>query len=566
MERNLKTVLILFIVLWVPFSCNKEDERQIYIRMQQWDDRLEQYPEAVLDSLRELGPGQLSPANRAYHGLLKTIADDKAYTEFTSDSLISEVVRYYGKYRPGTDDHIRSLIYQSVVRCRMGISDTTAYKSLKKAGQLFTASESQNPAIGYLLNFYLGDMNYKSGNYSVADIYYKESLHHAGLGKSDKHIFDVYTALFWNEMTREDYNRGKLCLDTLFAFRDMSDEIRYNILNMESAYYDIQGDFNRALQSEKEMQALLPSVKYKVDQFRNLFSISDKYKSLNQLDSAMYYGLQAIEHINDTTYQLNYLLYQNVADIALQQENYKMAEKYRRRTFEVYEYYVDEQTNQRILELEKQYDLTEAENRALKAKSKTRIVIILCVILFLSIALVLSIYYKHRKIAQLEKDKLEAEKRAIESEAELLQRRTEEQKNIIRICSSFLSLYSGQWHELKSFESKFSNNYNDKKKLEKNYTELLEKCQDDFEEKLARIFPSQMFDNIFHPCFAVSDFLIESDKLLLIMLALKLDNSQIAALSNILPSRLKARKSYIKKKIMENADKINDMGQILALF
>lgn len=80
------------------------------------------------------------------------------------------------------------------------------------------------------------------------------------------------------------------------------------------------------------------------------------------------------------------------------------------------------------------------------------------------------------------------------------------------------------------------------------------------------MFPLQIFDNLFHSCFIESDFLNEGDKLLLIMLALKLDNSQIASLLNIPPSNMKVRKSYIKKKIKKNAAKISDMEWVMRLF
>lgn len=564
-RNHRKIILLLFLLLWVSLSCNNEREQQLYIRLQQWDNLLEGHPEAVSDSLQKLDPGRLSPANRAYHGLLKTIADDKTYAEFTSDSLISEVERYYDKHRPEKRDHIRSLVYQAIVRIRMGGTDTTAYIPLEKAKKLFAGSKDQNPFTGYLLNFYLGDLHYNNGNYSLADLYYRESLRYARLKNTERYIFDAYTALYWNEMTLKHYEPGKLYLDTLLNFKHISDEIEYNVLNMQSVYDKTQSDFNRSLQCEKEMLGLLPSIKYKVDEFRTFFSISDQYKNLNQEDSALYYGLQAIQHINDTTYKFNYLLYKNVADIAVQQKNYVLAEEYRRKMFEVYDHYVNEQTNKIILELEKRYDLAETENKALKAKTNTRILFILSVILLLFIALILSVYYKHKKIAQLKSDKLQAEKLVAESEAKLLQRQTEEQKNIINIYRSFLIQYSEQLYQLKAFEMKFKGIHNNKQKLSESYMELLEQGEEQFNHLLIQLFPVQTFDNLFHSSPALG-FLTKTDKLLLIMLALKLDNQQIAAFLNIPPVNLKSRKAYIKKKIMENADRIDDFERIVALF
>jgi len=60
--------------------------------------------------------------------------------------------------------------------------------------------------------------------------------------------------------------------------------------------------------------------------------------------------------------------------------------------------------------------------------------------------------------------------------------------------------------------------------------------------------------------------LSEGDRLLLAMLAMKLDNSQIAAFLNINSVNLKSRKTYLKKKLKENASSIHNFEQIMSLF
>lgn len=365
-ENISKIIVALSLLPLLLLSCGKGDDLQTENRLRNWDAMLDEQPGAVLEGLSRLNPQKLSKTNRAYHGLLKTIASDKIYVEFTSDSLINETVHFYGKHIPGEDEHIRSLVYQGIVRIRMGTNDTTAFLPLEKAKKLFAVSKNQNPKLGYLLNYYLGELHYGNGNYKLAEKYYKGSLWYARLEKSERHIFDAFTVLFWNEMIQDHHEIGKLYLDTLLIFKTISSETQYVTLNMQSAYYDSQDDFNRSLQCEKEMLHLLPSVRFNPKMFRVLFSISDKYKSLSQPDSAWHYGLQAIQQITDSTYKLNYLLFQNMADIALQQGNYKTADAYRSKMFEAYQHYANAQTDKTILELEKRYDLSEAENRALQ--------------------------------------------------------------------------------------------------------------------------------------------------------------------------------------------------------
>lgn len=557
-------IAIIFLFLLFP-GCNREQDQLEHTSLQQWDTLLAHHPEAVRDSLQLIDPEKLSHANRIYHGLLKTIADDKTYVTFTSDSLISEIEQYYSKRQTGSPLHIRSLIYRSIVGIRMGIVDTVAYIPLKEAKRLFVESKLNDPGIGYLLHYYLGDLHYSNNNHTEANLYFTDCLCFAKMENNHRHIFDAYTALFWNEMTKENYRAGKNYLDTLMSLKHISKEEEYNLLNMQSVYYDVQGDFHRSLQCEKQMIHLLPSVKYEVDEFRTQFSISRKFKKLEQPDSALYYGLQAIQLIKDSTYKLNYQLYENIADIALLRRDYKMADEYRRKMFEIYQKSVDYRIEKRILELEKLYDLTDSENKALKAETDVIILTVLSCMLLLLISFILYVYVKRKKIAKLKNDKLQTEKLLAENESLLYQKQAEEYKNIVHIYSLFLTQYSEQQQQLKMFEMKIRGSQSKKPALADDYKKLLEKGQEQFNKLSNQLFLSQIFNNLIE-LPSEQDLLNEADRLLLIMLALKLDNSQIAAFLNTTLDNLKSRKSYLKRKLKLNASFIGNFVQLMSLF
>lgn len=103
--------IIICLCLLFTVSCSRERDEGLYSRLFQWDALLQEQPEAIRDSLVTLRPGELSQANRAYYGLLKTIADDKTYVDFTSDSLINSVESYFHEQAFGSNHHIRALTY-----------------------------------------------------------------------------------------------------------------------------------------------------------------------------------------------------------------------------------------------------------------------------------------------------------------------------------------------------------------------------------------------------------------------------------------------------------------------
>lgn len=77
----MKNATVLFILLLLSVACNRGQDRVMGVRLQQWDAALEASPLAVKEGLAAINPRELSPSNRAYYGLLKTIAEDKTFTE-----------------------------------------------------------------------------------------------------------------------------------------------------------------------------------------------------------------------------------------------------------------------------------------------------------------------------------------------------------------------------------------------------------------------------------------------------------------------------------------------------
>jgi hypothetical protein len=319
-------------------------------------------PRLVSDSLKTLEVENLNRSNRAYYNLLKVITDDKTYVNFTNDSLINSVTYYYKSHDPKNPNLIRSLAYQGIVRTRLGIRDSTVYEPLREASRLLNSSPQPNPSLGYLINYFLGNINYNGRNYSSAEDNYKSAYEFALLEKDSIHLFDTFLALFWNEMQLRNIEKGKNYLDSLSVYYSLLPGKDYFILNAQSFYYDVVGDPVTALEKEKAKLSLVRSQDEDVDISRLYFNVSKKYLGFGRLDSAMLYAQIAIDMIEDSTFRQNYLYYQNVADIAELQNNPVLANTYLRDAFNMYINSAHDRYNTQITELEKKYDLTESEN------------------------------------------------------------------------------------------------------------------------------------------------------------------------------------------------------------
>lgn len=497
---------------------------------------MEKHPETITDSLRKLNPGQLSPSNRAYHGLLKTIADDKAYAQFTSDSLINEVVRYYGKHRRGTNGHIRSLIYQSVVRYRMGITDSTVLVPLKEAEKIFYTQPDREPSIGCLLNFFLGSVHEKNRNFTIATEYRQKALQCAKAEKNPDHIFDSYLALFWNSMKLENLDRGKAYLDTLDIISPGSADNEYFLLNAQSVYYATQELYDQALEKEKEQVKLAPFLKEKTDIFRTYYSISQQYHYLGQLDSAKLYALRSIEHISDPGYELNYLLFENVADIAEKQGDYKMANGYRKEASIARKESLAKQRNMQVLQLEKQYNHSEAENKALRAEASKRIavIVILCLILLLALS---AIYIQKRNNrAKLEKMEMEKERR-----------KNKQQQFTMKLYNQMLAQFFLIEKELAALANK-------ERRMKPDFADFIEELLKSMSKNLIDGFSRDISVKKFEELTGIPlpGGINKSELLMFFLICCGLTNRDIAIIFRANVASIRTRKNQLKNKLKES--------------
>ena len=146
MNKLLLRLIGLIFMFFICFSCNVQKDNDDYLHLSKLDLLIDSIPNQVSDSLKAMSVNDFSRENRAYYNLLKTISDDKTYFNFTNDSLINNVVDYYQTQDPKNKNYIRSLIYQGVVRTRMGVYDSTVFEPLKEANLIFKQQINLDPS------------------------------------------------------------------------------------------------------------------------------------------------------------------------------------------------------------------------------------------------------------------------------------------------------------------------------------------------------------------------------------------------------------------------------------
>ncbi len=544
--RLWRFIFVLLTIFVMGNSCEYGSQRDMLQRLTALDAAIDLAPGRVSDSLKSLSYSSLSRSNKAYYNLLKVISDDKTYVNFTSDSLINTVSEYYRLHDKKNRNYIRSLAYQGIVRTRMGIKDSTVFEPLKEADRLFNSMMSPDPSLGYMINYFLGNIHYNNLNFTLADNYFHRTLDFAHQESDSIHVFDTYLALYWNEMQKKDFVKGKIYLDSLSGYYNKLKDKNYFILNAQSIYYDIMDEPEKALESAKLM--LYDDQNENTDLSRVYFNVSDRFIGFGLLDSAMLYAQMAIDLIEDSTYRQNHLYFQNVANIAEKQLNFELANNYRKKAAELYKNSVTERLNTQIVELEKKYDLTEAENATLRAKQQNFRIVIGALLLVIVLIIIAMYAWRVRKISKLKLQQAEITVKQQELQANILKEEADKRKWLLQIYSNISDRLTFLHGEVQSLSQRYISSY------PKVYKEI-EKIVKNTDTELRDITKTLATDDeTFYAYTHLNDkegFFNTNEKMMLMLLACDADNRQLATFMNTTVESIRVRKSQLKKKMLE---------------
>jgi tetratricopeptide (TPR) repeat protein len=539
-------------------SCKKADEKILLEKFTTWDSLIDSIPYAISDSLSLIDYNDLSRTTRAYYNLLKVVSDDKTYVNFTSDSTINSVAAWYKGHDPQNTNYIRALAYQGIVRTRLGVKDSTVYEPLREADKLLQSMTHPDPSLGYLVNYFLGNIHYNSRNYFSAAQYYQKTLDYAHKENDSTHIFDTYLAFFWNEMLHENVDQGKHYLDSLSLFYNFLPEKDYYILNAQSFYFDAIGEPEKALEREKEQLKMYHKLKENIDISRLYYNISGRFAGLELLDSAMLYGKLAIDFMTDLKFRQNHLYYQNVADIAEKQGDYLIANRYRKEAAEFYRSTVQDRLDTQIAEIEKKYDLTESENKALKAHQQNMQIIIGALILIIGLIIIIMNIHRIRKVTKMRLLVTESKLHQQELQAEIMRAEARKRKWLIKLYSNISERLTFLQDEFEKLTQRYVSS---QPKVYKDMQKILKNTDTELRDISVTLAPD---DQTFYSYTCIKDeqdILNANEKLILMLLSCEADNRELATFMNTTVESIRVRKSQLKKKMSENNIDISIFGE-----
>ena len=517
-------------------ACNRQQTEADRTHLNKLDSLLAVQPEATADSLKQIHPARLSHFNRGYYQLLKVIALDKTYYNFTSDSLINATVHMLSRHKrayPRT--YARSLLYQGLVRYRMGVTDSTAYEPIKEAADILEVKKINDPLLLYFCYHYLGLIHNENNNPSYSILYYEKAIKKIKQYGDKNYLLMTYFEITWTYLKINKIDAAKQYIDTLINVKNITDAQKASINQILSVYYDSTNEPLKALEINKH---LVTSDYNYTDLSSMLFKISNNYKALNKLDSALLYAIKAEECKPDSDYYLNNLYYQNIGEISEQLKLWHISANAYRKAYQLKEKATLKALDKQIMTLEKKYDLKEAENKALQLTNRLIFTGFVSLTLLILLVTSLVIFRQRGKHAQIKtqllaQEKINVERNLIEKEFMLPMYQQISQRNAI----------------IKAFLSDLMNN----PYLVKN-TQLLNKISEVYQDSVKTSNINEFLtDEKFTEFTGIEcescQWLNENEKMLLVFAAMKLDNRQISVLFNTTESSVRGRKAKLRAKI-----------------
>ncbi len=546
-----------------------------YGELEELDSLVSKYPRYVHNRTEKLLLNYSTPYKRAYTELLMNVAAYNFGKEIRSDSLINMAVSEFSKdpnYLP--QNFLRALIYQGIIRYHNGTLSGDAYLPIKQALDIDAEKSTLNLQTKQLGNYYLGLIHNQNNNINTSHEYFKSALMLAEKLQDSTALFKTYRDFYWNRMKAMDFNTARTLLESLQSFRLNAKEQIRDLKNAESAYYNSRKNYRNALKLDYELMVQDLKKNDSVALLADYYRISDSYKFLGQLDSALYYGEKAVKGIVDTAFYLNYHYYLNVAEIASLKNDLAKSTGYYKEVYRLQNRAINQQLNTQILELERKYDVASAENRAIRLKNSNLWLQLMLIVVILMMAIGYMLY-RHRVHLQREREKsvlqenkiLEQEKQiALEQEKQtqldkqLTERKLVEKQFVIPIYRQI----SQRNLDIKNFLLDLQSNT----VVTKNPT-LLEKIEREYRNFIqttkitdTQFLSDELFADLTGITIEESHLFNESDKMMMAFIATGSDNQQMAILLNTSVDSVRVRKSKLKKKMMDSGVKILDgMGE-----
>ena len=323
----------------------------------------------ALKEISTIDPASLDEEGRALYALLLTEAKYKNYDPITSDSLISQAVRYY---RDSNDREkaTRSLLYQGCVYEVLG-NPEKAVDCYNKADESADRQDIANKAYAKLR---LGVLyqDYVVGAKSIAVEKYFEALQLYRL-LSDKHYellcLTNIGAIYRDFKEKEKQDSALYYIDSAIDLAQNRNEVFFIFSNLyhKAEFYElVKQDYLNA--KNYAVRAIWIGGK-EIDHPRAHYCAAKSYIRLGQIDSALYYLNRSPESVsaNDSIMYYNLL-----ADISRCKNDHESWLNYHNKAHAMADSILIGSLNAKLLAIEKKYDLQKEQLKNVTLRSELR--------------------------------------------------------------------------------------------------------------------------------------------------------------------------------------------------
>lgn len=533
--RTFSTNIIRFIfcaiiTLLAPGSCHTGD--CIRDTLVACDTLLTYQPQEAKDRLIDLNPQKFTEKDRAYYGLLLTIAQDKVNYEFSNDSLIAAAVTWY-KTSNEVFNYARALLYHGIVLFNIHQHSVEAFNLFKAAEAVMDSNNMQDNGLKCLLYAYLGDITLRNKEYKKADSYYEKGLYFSRkAGNYRNYVIALMDFLFTRKLVLKDEAISWKLFGELMALDSIPADLLASVTQMKAVFHKTPGATQLAIY---QLIGTAESVK-KSERSKYYYTASKYAAEMGQVKAGIEYGEACVKAIVDSTSADNALFYRYIASLYSKTGEWEKAAEYYAKSIDAFyaNYYV--LADKRIKELELKYETTELQQENARLRYRHNAYILCAVVLLLLVIFLSGLVYHKAKISRKEKEVYTARE---DAERNL--------RFLVMAVNNTIGL-------LPEFIDKVNET---SCKTDGTVYEAFQQNIKDIKKESRQRFSEISNDPLFNELFDAGNFtteLSDREKLIQGLSEKGFSTEFIASLLNLSPSSVRAGRSAAKKKLKKDED------------
>jgi len=529
---------LFFLCILFFSSCNNR-HTPIYQKLSTWDNNLNKNPKVILDSLRYLDTAGISKKNQAYYSLLTSIAKSKSGIMERRDSVITAAASFFEK----ENDYYnlcRALLYKGIIQYNLTRPSIKIYTSLKSAEEVYNKHKLDNPQIEAEIYRYLGKTLRNNRNFTDSEPYFKKSIR---INDSIKNHSDAQLCRldhFWSYHFQRRKMEAYACLLAVSLNDTTSPIIRYNYYNAFARHYtddrkyDLSNRYLRKMIGIKDLDELKS-----LDKCDIYFSIAANFKQLHETDSAIVYGLMAINTSGKHFFSIPESYNRLLGDMYMIKDDYRSASEYYRYASRLSGDYVSNSSWVRDPKVDMAYELSKKDSKLDKARSKLKVLYgFIAFLTLIVLSAIVVIRFNRRSYRQCMEDK-DKQRSAIEAELKRSRFINLIHETSVGALPKLVDDVNRHANRSRKFSSELSDDLNDSINNIRSFSK----------NNLSAIAQNESFLAA-NPNVKYLTSLSDLEIVILILVDLKFSTKEISDLLNNTTASVRAIKTRIKEKIL----------------